>query len=98
MRQRRVGTLTAGLVLIIFGVLFLLHTALPALSYLTIFRFWPAIFILLGAETLIGCLIQKEEKLRYDAAAIALVIVLSFFAMGMATVDYAIQNNLQQML
>ena len=58
-RIHRVGTLTAGCMMIVFGVLFLLHLALPNLSYLMIFRLWPFIFIFLGIEVLLG--IHREN-------------------------------------
>ena len=50
----RVGTITCGTVLIVTGILFLLHIIFPVISYLFIFRLWPCILILLGAEILIG--------------------------------------------
>jgi len=91
-RGRRVGTLTAGVVLIIFGVLFLLHLISPGISYLIIVSFWPVILIILGIEIIAAYIINKEEKMKYDAGAICLVIVLSFFAMGMGGLEYIITN------
>ncbi len=89
-KTHRVGTFTFGGMLIIFGVLFLLRIFLPDLSYEFIFKLWPTIFIFLGLEILIANFIQKEEKLIYDKTAFALIIILSFFAMGMAVTELCI--------
>ena len=53
----RVGTLTLGCMLILFGILFLIHMIVPVIGYLFIFRLWPCIFIMLGIEVL---LIKKQ--------------------------------------
>ena len=91
MKAHRVGTITLGAMLITFGVLFLLRIFFVDLSYEIIFRLWPIIFIFLGSEILIANLQQKEDsKLIYDKAAFALIIILSFFAMGMAITDMCI--------
>lgn len=90
-RVHRVGTLTCGLMLIVFGILFLLHLFFPELEYQMILGFWPVIFILLGAEILIGSRKTEEEKVIYDKGAIFLTILLCFFAMGMAWGDTCLQ-------
>ncbi len=84
MKIHRVGTLTFGILLITFGILFFLHAFIPDLSYMFIFKFWPIIFILLGIEILLANIKQTEDKLIYDKTAFFLIIILSFFAMGMA--------------
>lgn len=87
----KVGTLTLGFMLVFFGVLFLVHTAGIALSYEIIFRFWPVILIFLGCEILLAQLLygKKDQTVRlvYDKAAVFLLIVLTFFSMGMALAD-----------
>ena len=95
LRGRRVGTLTAGLVLILFGVLFLLRLVSPNINYLFIVSFWPVILIILGVEVIAGYIVNREEKIKYDTGAIWLIIVLSFFAMGMGGVEF-IMTNLTQ--
>ena len=76
MKTRRVGSLTCGALLIIFGVLFMVHMFVPALKYEFIIKFWPVILIALGVEMLLSCR-NKEEgiKLKYDGAAIFLTIL-----------------------
>lgn len=91
-RGRRVGTLTAGIVLIIFGVLFLIRLVSPNINYLFIVSFWPVILIILGIEIIVAYIINKEEKMKYDTGAIWMVILLSFFAMGMGGVEFILTN------
>lgn len=95
LKGRRVGTLTAGLVLIVFGLLFLAKLVFLHINYLVILSLWPIILVFLGAEVIISYVLNKEDKLRYDGWAIALVIVLSFFAMFMAGSEFII-NYLHQ--
>lgn len=92
MRTHRVGTLTLGIILIAFGVLFLLRIFMAALSYDIIFKLWPFIFIFLGVEILIANFKPNQEKLIYDKSAIAIMIILSFFAVGMAITEFVITH------
>jgi len=92
MKTHRVGTITLGGLLILFGVLFLLRIFIASITYGIIFKLWPIIFIILGIEILIANYKAKDSKLVYDTAAIALIIVLSFFAMGMAITDFCLEH------
>ncbi|WFR59724.1 hypothetical protein QA584_11745 [Anaerocolumna sp. AGMB13025] len=91
MRMHRAGTFTLGFGLIIFGILFMIRIFTNIISYQTVFKLWPFIFILLGGEILIGH--RKEETIVYDGAAIFLIMVLTFFAMGMAGMQYLFENG-----
>ncbi len=42
---RRVGTVTCGMALIVFGALFLLRMVFPMVNLLFVFRLWPCIWI-----------------------------------------------------
>lgn len=92
-KGRRVGTFTAGIILIILGTIFLLRTFIPHVNITWIISLWPVVLILLGIEVLVGYIINKEEKMNYDFAAIFLVIVLSFFAIGMSGLEFLMQNS-----
>ncbi len=94
-KTHRVGTFTLGGMLIIFGILFLLQIFNLGITYELIFKLWPTIFIFLGGEILIANFKQQGEQLTYDKTAFVLIVVLTFFAMGMAVVDYCmnIANN-----
>lgn len=97
-RIRRVGTITFGCMLLLFGVLFLIHIFVPQLDYEMIFRFWPCILICLGTEVLIGN--HKASgtsgeggrvQFVYDKTAILLTICITFFSMVMAAADFCMQ-------
>ncbi len=92
-RTRRVGSVSFGLTLIVFGVLFLVHMAVPSLAYDVIFRCWPVVFVFLGMEILAENRKSNEAgyKFIYDFPAILMLFLMLFFAMMMAVVDCAIQ-------
>lgn len=91
MRIRKIGTVTFGCMLILFGTLFLIHMFVPQLSYEWIFRLWPVILIGLGIEIL-SAKVGNEEKYVYDGAAMFLLAFLTLFAMGMAVADLVMKE------
>ena len=84
-RVHRVGTITTGLSMIIFGILFLLHGFGYMISYEMIFQLWPVILIGLGIELLLANMIKR--KFVYDKGAIILLFVMTLFVIGIAAVD-----------
>lgn len=90
-RTRRVGSVTLGITMVCFGILFLIHIFWPALPYTVIFQCWPVVFIVLGLEILFGNRREKESGTQYvyDFAAILMLILMLLFAMIMAAADYA---------
>lgn len=87
---RRVGSVTFGIMLLCYGILFLAHTFIPMLKYQYIFRCWPVVFILLGCEILIenrkaGV---QDCKIVYDFAAVIMLGTMMLFAMIMAVMDF----------
>lgn len=93
MRVRRVGSITCGLLLIGFGILFLLHAMIPAISFTFIFRLWPLVLIGLGAEILIANVRFAQREFKYDLGAIALVVILAVFAMCMGFVEFCMEHG-----
>ena len=89
MRTHKVGTLTLGCMLILFGVLFLVHLFTGALSYRLIFDLWPVIFLFLGGEVLLTMIPKTAQKFTFDVGAVVLLLLLMCFAMVMAGVDTA---------
>jgi hypothetical protein len=88
MRTHKVGTITLGLALIGFGVLFLIHLFGGVLSYRMIFDLWPVIFLSLGVEVLVSTLPGKAgERMQFDGGSIVLLFLLALFAMAMAGAD-----------
>lgn len=90
-RTRRVGSVTFGIALICYGVLFLIHIFVPDLPYYIIFRCWPICFIVLGIEILVENYKSRdnEQKLMYDFPAVLMLGAVLLFAMVMAAVDVA---------
>lgn len=83
MKNKRVGTLTAGVCLIAVGAVFLLAMFLPAQPLvLWTLRLWPAVLILLGIEMLCSRFSAGEEPLRIDFASMLLMLLCVFFAFG----------------
>jgi len=91
-RGRRVGTFTSGIVLIMVGIIFLLRLIYPSINYYFIASLWPLVLIILGIEIIVAYIINKEEIMRYDFGAIIILVLLSFFSMGMGCVDYIITH------
>lgn len=89
-RTRRVGSFTCGLMLVLYGILFLVHIIQPKLNYSIIFELWPLILIFLGVEILVSCTNKNQEKGKfvYDFWAVILVFIVAFFAMIMSGVNY----------
>ena len=95
-QTRRVGSVTFGITLICYGILFMVHIFVPMVRYSFIFRCWPAIFILLGGEILVEshkCR-TKEWKMVYDFPAVIMLAVMLLFAMVMAVFDFEMAYGL----
>jgi uncharacterized membrane protein HdeD (DUF308 family) len=92
--NRRIGTLTAGISLVVFGVLFLLHLFIPAITYSLISSLWPIVLILLGIEMVLAYLMNKEEKMHYDFGSVVLVFLLTFFSVCMAVAQIVLNTRL----
>ncbi|MFL0166079.1 MULTISPECIES: hypothetical protein [Clostridium] len=94
-KGRKVGTLTSGLALVIFGIMFLLRLFITNLSVLLIVSMWPLILVSVGIEIIAAYIINNQEKMQYDFSAIILVIILVFFAMGMGGAEFIVTHSSQ---
>jgi len=83
-RNRRVGTLTLGLALLGFGILFLLQPSVPAITYEFILSLWPVVLILLGVEVCVAYIVNRSEKFIYDWASFVIIFILGIFSFTMA--------------
>lgn len=88
-RTHRVGTITTGSSMIVFGILFLLHLLGNIISYRLIFSLWPIMLIGLGTELLISNF--RAKQIIYDKAAVFLLIGMTFFVMAMAAADFCLR-------
>lgn len=77
MERWRVGSLTMGLVLILFGVVTLTSLIMGFSAVNILIMLWPAILICLGVEILLHLFARKkgreEIKLRYDVLSILFI-------------------------
>ena len=85
-RVHRVGSITAGLSLVVFGCVFLMRLFMENMNYEVVFHFWPIILVGLGVELLISS-ISGSEKVVYDIGAVVIMVLMLLFAMGMAGMD-----------
>ena len=83
--MHRVGTITAGITLIVFGVAFILNVFWNFFDITTIIRLWPIILIGVGVEILVSSF--EKNKVVYDKAAILIMFLMVGFAMFMACWD-----------
>ena len=87
MKTHRVGTITLGCMLIVFGILLLLHLFIPALTYTTILNYWPVSFILLGLEVLATNIRSNKVTFIYDGWSIILLFFILGFTMFMGITE-----------
>lgn len=88
-RTHRVGTITAGLSMVAFGVLLLLRTFFEMISYSIIFSLWPLMLIGLGLELLLSNF--SEKRIIYDKAAVFILVFMTFFVLVMAVADVCME-------
>lgn len=93
-KNRRVGTLSAGVSMVVFGVLFLLRLAVPAVTIRLIASLWPLVLIFLGVEILVAYVLNKEGQMRYDAGSVVLILLLALFTVLMAGAQLAMESEL----
>ena len=84
-RQWRVGTLSMGLMLIVFGTVLLLgqFTGVPVIEMVS--TWWPVILIVLGVEILVSIRFSGEDKpvIKYDILSIFLVLFIGSVTFGL---------------
>lgn len=92
MRIHRIGTITLGSILILFGGLFFCRIFIPGLTYEAVFRLWPLILILFGAETLYCS--NKYESFSYDFGAVCMALLPGFLTVyGLCRFGLSVDRN-----
>ncbi|PGL69827.1 DUF4097 family beta strand repeat-containing protein [Bacillus sp. AFS055030] len=76
MRNWKVGTITAGIILIAIGLLWFLQNFISIPYSKILMNAWPVACILLGIEILLFHLVRKEDSLRFHGFSIFLLIVM----------------------
>ncbi|MFT3983888.1 MAG: hypothetical protein QM697_08260 [Lachnospiraceae bacterium] len=96
-RTHRVGTLTLGITLVVSGIAFLVRLFVPALTYYTIMKAWPIVFIFLGIEVLFSAAHASDDTcpVIYDKSAIFITAMLILFAMCIGSLTLLMERNAQ---
>lgn len=81
-RVHRVGTVTAGVMLIAYGVSFTLSTVFNLFHYSKILYLWPFVLIGTGLEMLVASGSKKNWKYDFGSAVILVILVVSAIGMG----------------
>ncbi|MCA1030200.1 DUF4097 family beta strand repeat-containing protein [Bacillus timonensis] len=76
MRNWRIGTLTAGILFIAMGVLWLGNNFWQLPFDTIIMNAWPVLLIVLGIEVLLHHLVKRDSPLSFDGFSIFLVIIV----------------------
>lgn len=88
MKNKRVGTVSMGIVLIFFGILIFVSQVSSTSAVEMFIKFWPGILILLGGEILYYVYSNKNEetKINYDVFSIFIVttiLIVNIFIYGL---------------
>lgn len=78
--MKKLGTFTLALSLIFLGVVLTVKQINPAMS-ITIFKFWPGIFIILGIEYLLTNRIQEQDNVSRPFNFVVVIVVIIFLIM-----------------
>ncbi|GGI14765.1 DUF4097 family beta strand repeat-containing protein [Gottfriedia solisilvae] len=78
MKNWKVGSITAGVLLIAIGILYFLQNFISLPYTKLLLNAWPIACILLGIEILVFHLIRKEDSLRFSWFSIILLICVMF--------------------
>lgn len=92
MKTHRVGTITFGCILVLLGILLLLHTFIPTLTYAAILNYWPVVLIALGIEILIANSRSGKVNFSYDGWSIFLMFMILLFTECMGILDWILTN------
>jgi hypothetical protein len=86
-RERRVGTFTFGIVLVIAGIAMTAALLFPSLDLRLLLKLSPAVLILLGVEVLLSA--RKGGRIKYDWLGMLLCFVLVMMALAAFFIAWA---------
>lgn len=93
-RTWRVGSFTAGISLILFGILFFLHNVVGLWGVQVIFQLWPIVLIIMGIELFLSNFFVKE--LVYDKTSVVILLLFFIFASVMSCMDVGLDLLIQE--
>lgn len=84
-RQWRVGTLSMGMILIVFGLVLLLAQFNNFSAVELVSTWWPAVMIILGLEILAAHYFSGEDKppIKYDLLSVFMVLLIGVVTFGL---------------
>ena len=96
MKQRRVGTFSLGILMVLIGVLILTGSIKGKSGVLLILKFWPVILISIGIEILYFVYKNKQEevKLKYDVLSVFIFIIMVLISSGIFIFNEFMNNEL----
>ena len=89
-RIHRVGSITTGISMVVFGILCIMQHFINVLDYSVILSLWPLIVIGMGVEILLSS--SSNRQFVYDKASVFLLFVMSGFAMCMAIAEWSVYH------
>ena len=89
-RIHRVGSITTGISMVVFGLLCIMQHFVNVLDYSVILSLWPLIVIGMGVEILLSS--SSNRQFVYDKASVFLLFVMSGFAMCMAIAEWSVSH------
>ena len=95
-RERRVGTFTFGIVLVIAGIAMTAALFFPSLDFRLFLKLSPAVLILLGMEVLLST--RKGGRMKYDWLGMLLCFVLVMLALGVFFTAWAMARFPEEFL
>ncbi len=101
MKIKRVGTISMGVVLIVFGVILFLSQINKFSALNIVLKLWPVILILIGLEILWCRYASRDEStvIKYDLFSIFIVLVILIANIGIFAVsESGLINRFQGML
>lgn len=90
MRNWRVGSITLGFTLLVFGISMLMSRITGFYTLLDVVLWWPVVLILLGIEILASLFLSKEKpsRVNFDGGSIFLITLLVVFALGVSVISH----------
>lgn len=89
-RIHRVGSITTGISMVVFGILCIMQHFVNVLDYSVILSLWPLIVIGMGVEILLSS--SSNRQFVYDKASVFLLFVMAGFAMCMAIAEWSVRH------
>lgn len=92
-KSKRIGTLTFGIMLILFGIVMILQIFIKTDIFRYVLTLWPLIFISLGIEAIYyACKI--DIKIKYDVWAVILTFMVLGFGLLFGIANYGLNQFL----